>query len=71
MPEFGTLRRGSEGDRFEREMRKTMFQVIDTGKDADAAAAAAAMTPAQPKGLEPTSVTQIIYALSEGQAPGT
>ena len=33
MPEFSVLRHGSDGDRFERELRKIMFNVIDTGTD--------------------------------------
>ena len=64
MREFSVLRHGSDGDRFERELRKIMFNVIDTGTDADAATAAVAMTPAKSKGLQPTSVTQIIWALA-------
>ena len=55
----------ADGERFEREILKRMFALLDTDGDRDAAAAAAAMTPAQRAGLQqPQSVVPIVYALA-------
>jgi len=55
---------GSDGSRFEREMLKRAFAMLDTTGDVAATASALALTPAQRGGLQPASVTQIAYALA-------
>ena len=67
---FGTLRtsirrdnKGSDGARFEREIVKRVFAMLDT--TCDVMTISGELTPAQRVGLQPSSVTQIAYALAD------
>ena len=62
---FTQSKSSADGARFEKEIRKQMFAMLDTDGDPDAAAAATEMTPAQRVGLRaPDSIVPIIYALA-------
>ena len=54
---------GSDGARFEREIVKRVFAMLDT--TCDVVTISGELTPAQRVGLQPSSVTQIAYALAD------